>query len=424
MKVATRMKLRVAAVWFCRLLVGCVFMVSGWAKSVDPAGFIIKVGEYLAAWNLSVPHEAIVAGCMALSAIEFAVGALTFVGSLKRVTIWCATVLMAFMLPLTLYIAIANPVADCGCFGDFIKLSNWATFAKNVVISAAVIYLLFFNRAVRGFYPNPVQWIVTTVSLGFPMVLGFIGYHIQPVVDFRPFPIGSNIFHTAPADEGDAEFIYERNGERQVFGLDELPDSTWTYVEAIENNSDQGADIAVRDDNGDDVSIDIVDLESPQVWLVIPDPRLIFLSYSHQISELQRWLDKRDIDFTAIVGSHGAGYNYWIDLIHPTFPVYSAEDTALEQLVRGNASLVYTRGGVIVWKLTLSSVAGELPDENSTDDDLLDRIRPVDDGRIALITALVYLGLMLALSLLGQSPKLLRLITYRKPTTPKTTGEN
>lgn len=402
--------------WLARLAVGTVFIVSGWAKAVDPAGFIIKTGEYLAAWNLQVPHEAIVAACMALAAIEFATGILMATGCLKRVAVWCAAAMMAFMLPLTAYIYVANPVADCGCFGDLFVISNGATFAKNIAISAVVVYLLLRNSRTSGLFPAPIQWLVATVSLAFPLILSFIGYHVQPVVDFRPFRLGTTIFHPGSGDgaEPEAAFIYEKDGQRRTFSLDNLPDDTWTFVEAEPTATDDTPDIAVRDDDGDDISADLVSDSDPQAWLIVPDPGMQFLSRSHMVNELYRYLDGRGIDFTAVVGNRGAAYRYWLDLTRPTFPVYSAEDTGLQQLVRGNAAIVYTRGGKIMWKRTLASLPDDLTELSVPEDgNVLDGVSPVDDGRMAWTLALIYAAALLAIYLLGQSPRLLRLVSAR-----------
>lgn len=409
-----------AAVWCLRVLTGAVFMVSGWAKAVDPAGFIIKVGEYLAVWGITVPHEAIVAGCVALAALEFATGVLVATGGLKRVAVWLAAAMMLFMLPLTAYIFVANPVADCGCFGDLIKLSNAATFAKNIVLAAIIVLLLLWNRRVRGLYPAPIQWLVATAAMAFPLFLSMVGYHVQPVVDFRPFRVGTLMFRSGNDDSESRMplYEYERGGQRRLFPLDSIPGEDWIFVMAVQDSEDQ-LDIAVRDDDGEDVSADIVSQTAPQCWLVVPDPGLQFLSRSHLVAELHRYLSARGIDFTALVGNRGAGYEYWMDLTRPTFPVYSAEDTALEQLARGSAAIVYTRAGHIVWKRTLASLPDDLIPLEGADmvaDDgtnALDSLEPIDDGRMAWASALIFGAVLLGLYLLGLSPRLLRLVTAR-----------
>ena len=187
LSISTKMRLRLAMVVLCRIVVGITFLIAGWAKAIDPWGFVIKVGEYLAVWGLSLPHELIVAACVGVACIEFCTGAMILLGAFKRWAVWTAAAFMVFMLPLTAYIALANPVDDCGCFGDFLILSNWATFLKNIAISTAVVYLVIRNRAVRGLLPAPIQWMAMSASVAFPLYLSFVGYNIQPLVDFRPF---------------------------------------------------------------------------------------------------------------------------------------------------------------------------------------------------------------------------------------------
>ena len=163
----------------------------------------------------SLPAELIVAACVSVASIEFCTGVLIAIGAMKRFSVWTAAAFMVLMLPLTLYIAVADPVADCGCFGDFIIVSNWFTFAKNIVLTALIVYLAAYNRSVAGLVPAPVQWLAISVSLLFPFFLAFVGYNTQPVVDFRPFKLGTQMFH--PADYGaDTYFTYEKTANAAI----------------------------------------------------------------------------------------------------------------------------------------------------------------------------------------------------------------
>lgn len=403
----------VAAVVLCRIAVGAVFMLSGWAKAVDPWGFVFKVEEYIAVWGGHLPREVVLAACVALSAIEFSTGLQIALGCFKRLAVWVAAAMMVFMLPLTAYIAIASPVNDCGCFGDFLHISNTATFAKNLVIAALIVVLIKYNRRVRGLYPAPVQWLVIVGALGYPLVLSFIGYQVQPVVDFRPFPVGSDIFHgTIASDGSEAQgFIYEKDGERRTFALDALPDSTWTYVDAAGGNADNGhAAIAVRDSDGDDVADDIVDTDNgaPQAWLIITAPDVQFLSSARFLERLNRYFADRDVEFTAIAAGRGA--DEWRELTRPQFDVYSSEDTALKELVRGDAALIYTRGGVIQWKLSLTALDRHIVDDSDTSRNFADSITPVDNGHAAWFLTAILAAWLIVVGLLGQSPKMLRAI--------------
>lgn len=408
MKLSTRLRIRGTLVWLSRVVVGITFIISGWSKSIDPWGFVIKVGEYLDAWGMILPHEAIVAGCVALSCIEFLTGVLILTGALKRTSAVVAAAMMAVMLPLTLYIAIVDPVADCGCFGDFFVLSNWATFFKNIVLTALIVYLIMRNRSVRGLYPAAIQWLVVAVSIAFPLFLALFGYQIQPLVDFRPYKTGTTIFAGRNNTAGTETFVYEKDGERREFTLDALPDSTWTYVEASESDVEGRFDgsIAVLDDEGYDVSGDIVDSDRRQIYLIIPQPSLHYLVYAHYVEQLADFAEQEDIGFFAIVGAGGRGFKRWSDWVRPDFDVFTADATALKQLVRGRESLIYTDGGIIKWKRTLRSLPDDLP--KSTNANVLDAIQAPDNGRIHGYVLLIYLASLFVIYLLGQSPKALR----------------
>lgn len=407
MKLSTRLRIRGALVWLARVIVGATFILSGWSKSIDPWGFVIKVGEYLDAWSLSLPHEAIAAACVTLACVEFLTGVLLITGALKRTSAILAAAMMVVMLPLTLYIAIADPVADCGCFGDFWVLSNWATFFKNVVLTALIVYLVMRNSTVRGLFPAAIQWLVVAVSIAFPLFLALFGYQIQPLVDFRPYKTGTTIFTGASSPAGET-FIYEKDGERREFTLDALPDSTWTYVDAATADDEGRFDgsIAVLDDEGYDVSADIVDPDRRQLFLIIPQPSIHYLSYAHYVELLADFAKREDIGFAAVVGAGGRGFERWSDWVRPDFSVYTADATALKQFVRGREALVYTDGGIIKWKRTLRSLPDDLP--KSTNANALDEIQAPDNGRIHGYALLIYLASLLVIYLLGQSPRALR----------------
>ena len=200
----TKRHLTVAAVWAARIAVGVTFIISGWAKAIDPWGFLLKVNEYLAVWGYVLPRELVLAPSIALSCVEFCTGILIAVGALKRTSVWTAAAMMAFMLPLTVYIAMYNPVSDCGCFGDFIVISNAATLAKNIVLTGLIVFLILYNRRVAGLYAAPIQWLVITASLAYPLLLSLTGFNVQPLVDFRPYKVGTPLFAETAQDTPDS----------------------------------------------------------------------------------------------------------------------------------------------------------------------------------------------------------------------------
>ena len=143
---------RTVIVWIFRLIVGGTFIISGLAKMIDVWGSIYKIEQYLNVWGVPQPRSIVFFVALMLSGVEFILGCMLATGSYKRVSVWAMTALMAFMLPLTLYIAIDDPVPDCGCFGDFLVISNTATFLKNVLLVAMLVYLLFFTQKGRCYW--------------------------------------------------------------------------------------------------------------------------------------------------------------------------------------------------------------------------------------------------------------------------------
>ena len=132
-------------VWtnLCRFVLGVTFIFSGFVKADDPWGTAYKIEDYVYAfgWSDFVPSFLPLFLSCLLSVFEFTLGVYLFFGIRKRLTSIAVALVMVCMTPFTLYLALANPVADCGCFGDALKLTNWETFWKNVVLLVLALWL-------------------------------------------------------------------------------------------------------------------------------------------------------------------------------------------------------------------------------------------------------------------------------------------
>ena len=398
-----RSVITILLVWLFRFLVGATFIVSGWAKAIDPWGTIYKVEEYFTVWGLYVPREITLALAVILAICEFSVGVLVFFGSMRRASVWLAAAFMVVMLPLTAYIAIADPVSDCGCFGDFIILSNHATFGKNIVLSAMIVYLMLRNDRVKGVYIPAVQWLVFIGALAYSSSIAIMGYRYQPLIDFRPYPNGSKFVYTDAEESPDnTMFIYEKDGVTQRFAMTELPDSTWTYVDMETLADDNGRALVIYDD-GEEITGDILDGVRMQLFLAVPDPGTHYLTRARLANELARFVTAHGGTMTGLVAADGDNLRAWEQLALPEYPVYSAEDTALKELVRGDAGLIFVRDGEIMWKRNLASVNHDVIHAMSSDGtDFLDDEKPEDGARLHLWLSLgffVWLAIIYILSL-------------------------
>ena len=400
-------------VWLFRVAVGAVFVISGWSKCIDLWGFVFKIEEYLSAWHLSIwiPREVCILTAGTLSVTEFVTGVMLVTGSLRRVSVWYGCLLMAFMLPLTAYIAVADPIPDCGCFGDFLILSNTATFIKNIVLSAMLLALVVNNRRCAGLFPAALQWIVITLSTAYVIIVGIVGLQVQPLLDFRPYPVGSRPAEAAE-DVSEPMYVYSKDGQTRTFTLDALPDSTWTYVGDVSGDTGQDTDrLEVYDADGEAATDDVFDAEGDMAVLVIDNPAEQFLSRAHFNNELYQYLVDRGAGMAAVLGARDSlGIARWKDLAVPRFEVYTADVTALRTLVRGNAALVYLRDGRILWKRSLMSIPPDTPLQPDPEN-ILASMQPVDDGYLHGLLTGVYIALMMGVFLLGLSPKCLRIFS-------------
>lgn len=179
----------------CRLVVSATFVFSGLVKLIDPVGTQYKIEDYAAALDLSsfvvAPFPLILAVAMAL--LEFCLGIYLFFGIRRRLTTTTILLFMLFYTPLTLWLAATNAVADCGCFGDAIKLTNWQTFWKNIFLLACAIIIFWRGNLLTRVISESTQWIISLYSIAYALFLALLCIYTEPIIDFRPFHIGQHI---------------------------------------------------------------------------------------------------------------------------------------------------------------------------------------------------------------------------------------
>lgn len=397
-----------AVVWLLRLAVGAVFILSGFVKAVDPWGSIIKIGEYLAVWGVHVPSRLVVVGAFALAGFEFLWGVMLLCGIYRKVSVWILGLMMGVMLPLTFYIAVANPVSDCGCFGDFLILSNTATFAKNILISLALLYLIIYNNRTPGVLADSSQWLAGGLTTIFILGVELFGYNVQPLIDFRRFSPGTELLSVG--NEADAEdvvygFVYEKDGITREFDEDQLPDSTWQFVERkLVSGSEKTTDGFAVIEDGEDIAPDIIAESGEQFIVTIPDARQVDLSGSYLLNDLNDYIKQRGGSMIALVGSGDEDIDWWKDVSMADYPIYRAESKLLKEFARGTVALVYLREGKVVWKRTLTSLsytlATDTPKEN-----VVDEMNP-NCQKVLEISLGIYISALVLLIILDRSGKL------------------
>lgn len=225
-----------------RTVLAVTFLFSGFVKAVDPLGTVYKVQDYLAAFTEHFgsffAHLVPFAGTLAVTLIvmEFVLGWLLLFNVRTNVTSWVTLAFMLVMTPITWWLATTNAVSDCGCFGDAIKLTNWQTFYKNVVLLGLVLILLCTKKTIPQLFSWWAELGLLLIGLG--GVAGVMGYSYThlPIIDFRPYKVGANLVELTQAPSPDTtivQVIYAKNGVSKEFTLENYPkdDPEWTFVD-------------------------------------------------------------------------------------------------------------------------------------------------------------------------------------------------
>ncbi|MBP5317587.1 MAG: hypothetical protein J6Y83_07790 [Bacteroidales bacterium] len=258
----------------CRLVFGLTFIFSGLVKLLSPVGTSLIFQEYFSALHLGfLSGTALYAG-MLLAVAEFTVGMCILLSVRMKLMTGVGFYMCCFFTLLTLYLALFNPISDCGCFGEAVHLTNWQTFFKNLILLPCIALLYFQRKKIDPIAAPAVEWVFAGFFFVVGVCLWLHSYLYVPMYEFTPYKIGSHI-----SDEDDdadfvTTFIYSKDGENRSFTLEDLPDSTWTYVETVTEmtgTAGQYSDFIIQDAYGNDITPNLL-YSDDAVLISIYDP--------------------------------------------------------------------------------------------------------------------------------------------------------
>lgn len=360
-----------------RTLLAVTFLFSGCVKAIDPLGTVYKIEDYLKAFGgfftELMPLATVAAFC--LIAAEWTLGVCMLCNVRTPLTAWLTFAFYCVMTPLTLYIALNNPVSDCGCFGDAIILTNWQTFAKNTVLIVLSILLLCTYRSLHRTFVWQAELGIASLGIVAVAALMFWTVNHLPLKDFRPYKIGNNLPalmeypDDAEPDQYDISFVYEKDGIEQTFTLDNYPkgDSAWTFVRQNSVLVKKGYEPPIHDfeiTNADyeDITYDILESETPVTLAVMYDLKKSDLRQLPKLLRLYRRCQARQEPFYILTGSGtddiiafclNEGADELLEVICACDPV------TLKTIVRANPGIVVLKNGTVMDKYNLKSLSFE-----------------------------------------------------------------
>ena len=343
----------ISALTVCRLLVGALFIFSSFTKGVDPLGTKYKMLDYLAVYGMTWLNGAALALAMLMILAEFIVGICLITKVFPRLAVLGATLLMLFFTTTTLFDALYDLVPDCGCFGTAIKMSNWQTFYKNLVIDAVLIPLIFNNKLLKNKLSNRSQFIIGCIY-----ALTFLGFEIYnylhlPVVDFMNWKVGKQLT-TETVEESKIYLTYRNkySGETKEYLSPNYPwnDSVWrSQWEFVDQRVEGGANFlgfTALDEEGNDITENILTTEN------------LLMFTSHDLTKVteKEWEKIREITETA--EKHGftvvwtvANEPEYVEQLREKYTflyeVYYADELEIKPIVRSNPGLIWLDNGLV-----------------------------------------------------------------------------
>ena len=375
-----RTKSIIAAI--CRTLLGVVFVFSGAVKAIDPFGTVYKIEDYLKAFGgfftELIPLAEVAAVVLIL--VEVLLGVCMLLNVRTQWTAWITLAFYAVMTPLTLYIAMNNPVSDCGCFGDAILLTNWQTFAKNVVLIILAVVLVILRKSVYPLWRGHMEMIIALLTVSGTFAFMEYTYLHLPIKDFRPYKIGNHLPtlmdypEDAEPDIYEYAFVYEKDGVEQTFTLENYPkgDTTWTFVRQESKLIKKGYEPPIHDfeilnAEGADLTWDILESADPVTLVVMYDLKKADKKQLAKVEALAAnfspfasspdtlsFQGESEGELYILTGS-GTDEMITFALEYPTLGEYicTCDPVTLKTIVRANPGVIVVQNGIVIDKYNL-----------------------------------------------------------------------
>ncbi|MFZ4521889.1 MAG: BT_3928 family protein [Bacteroidales bacterium] len=342
-----------------RILVGLVFVYSGFVKGIDPLGTVYRMEDYFIAFNIPMFIPLSIYLTVFLCTLEFLLGISMLFNIWIRKTVWLLVPMMLFFTILTFFDAVYNIVPDCGCFGDALKITNVQTFLKNIVLMGLVLPIFAWRKKYRSLLPSAGDISVLLLTIVSFSAMSIFCYRHLPLKDFMGWKVGNQVNKKATLPVTFyVTYKNKKTGEEKEYVSPNYPwnDSVWladwifTNQRVVDPNKDQGLVLRVEDQHGTDYTSSVLDN---------PDYQFILVAYNLQETHPEGFLrilplyKKATLDgysFICLTNSlpseikkfrmnHGTAFDY-----------YNSDDVVLKTMVRSNPGLILMKNGIVLGK--------------------------------------------------------------------------
>ena len=345
-----------------RIVIGLVFLFSGFVKLVDPLGSKFKFDDYFTAFGMEwlIPFSLFFGIMLAL--LEFTTGYCLIANLLTRFFSWITLLFMSFFMILTFILALTNPVSDCGCFGDALLLTNWETFFKNLLFFIPTIVLFLNREKYVGRWKSFGSIIQMSLLAGIGLYITLHSLFTLPLIDYRAYREGQNIVLNAkehligaPQAIFETNLIYEKNGVQKSFDLSNIPDSTWKWIETINTQKTEGyvpptKDLSLTDLNGIEYTTSLFQNDEPVLLSIVLDMDKLTTAQLERYNEIAVQCLTNEIYFAILTSTSPDIVQQIQTDFHPTYKILNADPIVLKTMMRSDGGFMLIYKGTILKK--------------------------------------------------------------------------
>lgn len=397
-----------------RYVMGIVFTFSGFVKAIDPLGSTYKFQDYFDAFGMDFMSSFALFLAILLSSGELLIGLCLLLRLRMRVTAWALLLFMSFFTVLTLFIAITNPVTDCGCFGDAIILTNWQTFIKNLIFFVPTLVVFLYRNKFTQVFKIYIQWILVVVMAFGTILLSLHCYYNLPFLDFRPYHVGANIPaymvipDGKPSDEYETVLVYEKDGVAREFSLDseEQPwnDSTWHWLETKNILIREGYkppihDFTLTSFEGYDITDSVLSNQGYSILVISHDLSKANLKGLEQINEFARAARQNNYHVYGMTSSVSEVVEDINKSIDPDFEFFITDNITLKTMIRSNPGMMLVQDGNVIGKWHYRNIPGEDFFKGSGLSSSLKELRSKKDDYFAFLVIVIIGSLALLINI-------------------------
>jgi len=342
-----------------RILVGMVFIFSGFVKGVDPLGLAFRIEDYFVAFGIPWASRFSLELSIIFIMLEFTLGISLLLNLWIRKTAWLLLLIMTYFTVLTFLDAIWNLVPDCGCFGEAIKLTNMQTFIKNIILMGFVVPIFIWRKKYRSALPVTMDILIVCLTA---ILFSWMSLHAArhlPLIDFMAWKKGNKVNRTSALPvKFYVTYKNKKTGEKKEFLTPNYPwndsvwMSQWTFLGQRADDLNQGTALNLRaeDEAGNDVTPSVINNPDLQFILVSYDLSSANKDAFRKILLFAKKALNDNYSFVCITNAFGPDVKKFRMANGTLFDFYSADDVVLKTMIRSNPGLILIKNGVVLKK--------------------------------------------------------------------------